>query len=100
MVARAATAQPKGPSDVGTDDAARNSLAPATPHPSSVAGRALCRHSPGVGARCMNRARWDPCGGCPVTGISTAMRRFLRFDGELSVQRLAALAKKIGRAHV
>jgi hypothetical protein len=34
---------------------------------------ALRRHSPKVGARCANRARRDLCGGCPVTGIPTAI---------------------------
>jgi hypothetical protein len=26
-----------------------------------------------VGAQCANRARWDLCGGCPVTGIPAAI---------------------------
>ena len=48
-------------------------LAAPTPHPSSVARAPLCRHSPKVAAQCANRARWDLCGGCPVTGIPTAI---------------------------
>ena len=34
---------------------------------------ALCRQTPEVGAVCANRARTDLCGGCPVTGIPTAI---------------------------
>jgi hypothetical protein len=48
--------------------------------------------SPEVGAECANRACSDLSGGRPVMGVPTAKRRFLRFDGELSVLRLAALA--------
>ena len=42
-------------------------------HPSSVARRSLCRHPPEVGARCVNRARRDLCGGCAVMRIPTAI---------------------------
>ena len=34
----------------------------------------LRRSSPEVGARCVNYARRDLCGGCPVMGIPTAMK--------------------------
>ena len=37
------------------------------------AGRTLHRHSPKVGARCVNCARRDLCGGHRVTDVPTAM---------------------------
>ena len=61
-----------------TDDEARCTLATDTPNPSSMAGPALCRQTPEVGAGCPNRARPDLCGGCPVTGIPTAIIRRVR----------------------
>ena len=36
-------------------------------------GSVLCRQIPKVGARCVNRARPDLCGGHPVTGVPTAI---------------------------
>src|SRR5437870_13763732 len=52
--------------------------ASATSHPSSLARPTLCRHSPKVGAQCVNCARWDLCGGYRVTGIPTAILDPLR----------------------
>ena len=37
--------------------------------------RHVCRQTPEVGAVCPNWARTDLCGGCPVTGIPTAISR-------------------------
>ena len=37
--------------------------------------RHVCRQTPEVGAVCPNWARTDLCGGCPVTGIPTAITR-------------------------
>ena len=34
---------------------------------------AECRQTPEVGAQCVSCAGWDLCGGCPVTGIPTAI---------------------------
>src|SRR5215472_19159406 len=42
-------------------------------HPSSLARSAFRRQTPKVGAGCPNWARPDPCGGCPVMGIPTAI---------------------------
>src|ERR1035437_5687429 len=42
----------------------------------AVAGRKLRRSLPKVGARCVNCARRDLCGGHRVTGVPTAMMRF------------------------
>ena len=55
--------QPEGPDHVGTDDAAGGRLAPETAHPPSLAERALCRHTPEVGAVCGKAARTVLCGG-------------------------------------
>jgi RNA-directed DNA polymerase len=46
---------------------------PIPQNPSSMAATALCRQPPEVGAVCPNWARTDLCGGCPVTGIPTAI---------------------------
>ena len=35
--------------------------------------RGIRRYPPEVGAQCVNRARWDLCGGCSAMGIPTAM---------------------------
>ena len=64
-------------------------LAPETPNPSSVARATLCRQSPKVGAECPNRARSVLCGGCPVTGIPTAIGE----RGALTVNNAATLAR-------
>ncbi|ASV24271.1 hypothetical protein CJU70_04255 [Klebsiella pneumoniae] len=37
---------------------------------------AVHRQTPEAGARCVNRARRDLCGGYPVTGIPTATRTY------------------------
>src|SRR5947199_1479993 len=63
LAARAAASQPEGSDDVGTDDAAGGCLASETDHPSSLAERSLCRHTPEVGAVCGKAARTDLCGG-------------------------------------
>ena len=42
-------------------------------NPSSLAATAFCRQIPEVGAVCPNWARTDLCGGCPATGIPTAI---------------------------
>ena len=55
------------------DGATCSSVVAATPHPSSLARGSLRRQTPEVGAVCPNWARTDLCGGCPVTGIPTAI---------------------------
>ena len=74
LAAHAAAAEPEGRHDVGADDAAlptRGCHHPDILHPWPE--RALRRQAPKVGAVCPNRARTDLCGGCPVTGIPTAI---------------------------
>lgn len=58
---------------MGPGGADRCCLVAAPPHPSSMAGAALCRQIPKVGAECPNRARSDLCGGCSATGLLTAI---------------------------
>jgi hypothetical protein len=65
-----------GPHHVGTNDSTRSGFPAGSAHPSSVAPSSLCRHSPEVGARCVNRARRDLCGGYRVTGIPTAIPNY------------------------
>ncbi|MEW7354214.1 hypothetical protein AB2S17_07490, partial [Escherichia coli] len=47
---------------------------------SSMACGAVHRQTPEAGARCVNRARRDLCGGYPVTGIPTATRKLSEED--------------------
>ena len=61
LAAHAATSQPEGSDHVGTDDAAGGRLASQTDHPSSLAERSLCRHTPEVGAVCGKAARTVLC---------------------------------------
>ena len=53
----------KGSDDVGADDATGGRVAPETKHPTSLAERSLCRHTPEVGAACGKVARAVLCGG-------------------------------------
>ena len=76
LAAHAAAAQPEGSDHVGTDDAAGGRLAPETDHPSSLAERSLCRHTPEVGAVCGKAARTVLCGGRSVMRVPTASLTF------------------------
>jgi len=69
----ASAAGPEGSHDMGPDDSTCEGMAASPPNPSPVAECTLCRQPPEVGAVCPNRARTDLCGGCPVTGIPTAI---------------------------
>src|SRR5258706_8423472 len=88
LAACASAPQSKGPNDVGPDQEDRRRLAPTTSNPSSLARAALCRPSPKVGARCVNCARRDLCGGYRVTGIPTAIIDNGMGLGELMAQAL------------
>ena len=48
---------------------------PPRPYPSSLAERTLRRQTPKVGARCVNHARRDLCGGRSAMGVPTAIGR-------------------------
>src|SRR5580693_2541573 len=86
LAARPATSQPKGSDHVGTDDAAGGRLAPETAHPSPLAERALCRHTPEVGAVCEQAARTDLCGGRAMKRTSLPLpRRRLLLTGLLAI---------------
>ena len=65
----------KGRDDVGTNDEDRCGLAAATSNPTSMAGQAVCRQTPEVGAECVNCACSDLCGGRSVMGVPTAITR-------------------------
>ena len=54
-----------------------------TPCPSSMAWNSLRRQLPKVGARCVNYARRDLCGGLSVMGVPTAIG-FLKSDFQIS----------------
>ena len=63
LAAHATASQPEGSDDVGADDATGGRVAPETKHPTSLAERSLCRHTPEVGAACGKVARAVLCGG-------------------------------------
>ncbi len=56
-----------------------------------MAGPALCRQAPKVGARCPNWARRDLCGGCSVMDIPTAIhsRNCVQINAILAEERPA-----------
>ena len=58
---------------MGSDHALGGRLAPETDHPSSLAERSLCRHTPEVAAVCGKAARTVLCGGRSVMGVPTAI---------------------------
>src|SRR5260221_12119438 len=62
-----------GPIYMGTDSSTCCGVLTSSPYPSSLAERTLCRQIPKVGARCVNHARRDLCGGCSAMGIPTAI---------------------------
>src|SRR4051812_21055380 len=72
LEAHASAAEPEGRIHMGPDHKGGRPLAPEATHPSSLARRALRRHTPKVGARCLNWARRDLSGGRLVTGVPTA----------------------------
>ncbi len=72
LAAHAAASQSEGADHVGADDAAGGRLASKTDHPSSLAKRSICRHTPEVGAVCGKAARTVLCGGREVTRVPTA----------------------------
>ena len=73
MATLAQAAKPTGPDHLGTDSEVGGRLPPETPHPSSLASRAVCRQSPEVGAECLNGARSDLCGGHSAMRVPTAI---------------------------
>ena len=67
-----ASAQSEGFVLMGPHEAVSRPLATVSTCSASVARQALRRYSPKVGARCVNRARRDLCGGCSAMDIPTA----------------------------
>ena len=71
LAAHAQATQPEGRVDVGAYDEDRCALATATSNPASMAGQAVCRQTPKVGAECANCACSDLCGGGSAMGVPT-----------------------------
>jgi hypothetical protein len=69
--------EPQRPVDMGTDSSTCKGVLASTPNPSSLAERTLRRQIPKVGARCVNHARRDLCGGCSAMSIPTAIDQAL-----------------------
>jgi hypothetical protein len=67
---------------MGSDRSYRRRLVATNPNPSSVAGAALCRQPPKVGARCVNRARRDLCGGRPKTNSQRVVPTAIASGGD------------------
>jgi hypothetical protein len=57
----------------GTDSSPCKGVLASSPYPSSLAERTLRRQIPKAGARCVNHARRDLCGGCSAMSIPTAI---------------------------
>src|SRR5260370_28670953 len=66
-------AKSAGSHNVESDGDTRGRVLTLTAHPSSVAQRSFRRQTPEVGARCVNHARRDLCGGCAAMRIPTAI---------------------------
>src|SRR5260370_38480223 len=66
-------AKSAGSHNVESDGDTRGRVLTVTAHPSSVAQRSFRRQTPEVGARCVNHARRDLCGGCAAMRIPTAI---------------------------
>jgi hypothetical protein len=66
LEARAFSAQPESGLHVGTHAETRRGLASSRPYPASLAGAALRRQTPEVGAECLNWACSDLSGGRAV----------------------------------
>ena len=93
LAARAPASQPEGSAHLGADEATGRRLAPETAHPPSLAQRALCRHTPEVGAVCGKAARTVLCGGRSATSVPTATQSprvhltARRRGGDMAVRR-------------
>src|SRR5271167_4122132 len=72
LATNASAAQPTRPPHLGSYDEAGGRLAPSTPYPPSLAATALRRHTPEVGAGCLNEARPDLGGGRSAMSVPTA----------------------------
>src|SRR6266436_2586942 len=79
---------------MGTDSSTCCGVLTSSPYPSSLAERTLRRQIPKVGARCVNHARRDLCGGCSAMGIPTAIgcSRILS-GGDNASRRLCSTAR-------
>ena len=63
-----------------------------------MAGQAICRQTPKVGAECVNGACSDLCGGRSVMGVPTAIIRRLRIQANLAVTANAGWRSSTGQS--
>ena len=85
QVARAPAAQPEGSLDVRADGPAGCRLPAQTADPTPMAEYPFCRHTPEVGAVCLNWACTVLCGGRSAMSVPTAIRKELRQCSERAV---------------
>jgi hypothetical protein len=76
LVAHAEAARAARCVNVDTDRAVRGGRFADASHPSSLARSALHGQAPKVGAECLNRARWDLCGGRAAMRVPTAIQNW------------------------
>ena len=74
VAARAPAAQPEGSLDVRADGSAGCRLPVQTADPTPMAEHPFCRHTPEVGAVCLNWACTVLCGGRSAMSVPTAIR--------------------------
>ena len=74
LAADAAATEPDGPNRMGPNHSPCGGLPAGSAYPSPLAEGPLRRPTPKVGARCVNHARRDLCGGGAAMRIPTAMR--------------------------
>src|SRR5260370_30145362 len=77
----ARAARPTRSHHLEPDGQTRGRVPASTPYPSSLAKHSLRRQTPKVGARCVNHARRDLCGGCAAMRIPTAIEPLEAFLG-------------------
>src|SRR6185312_14496278 len=95
LAAHATASQSEGSDDVGADDATGGRVAPETKHPTSLAERSLCRHTPEVGAACGKVARAVLCGGRVMKHASLPLLR-PRFADSIRASSRFGLHQKAG----
>ena len=94
VAARAPAAQPEGSLDVRADGPAGCRLPAQTADPTPMAEHPFCRHTPEVGAVCLNWACTVLCGGRSAMSVPTAIRTELLHCSERTVSATFGLMQR------